>query len=86
MESGGIKQAAVFAVDDSLYGEVPGAVIIPEKGVDIDLQALHNYLRGKLAHYKVPVYVELRDAVPATANGKPQKFRLRKEFNEKYAK
>lgn len=86
MTYGGIKQAAVFAVDDSLYGEVPAAVVIPEAGHQINLEALWQYLRGKLAHYKVPVYMELRDCLPTTANGKPQKFRLRKEFNEKYAK
>lgn len=86
MTFGGIKQAAVFAVDDSLYGEVPAAVVIPESGRQIDLKALRQYLRSKLAHYKVPVYMELRNCLPTTANGKPQKFRLRKEFNEKYAK
>ena len=86
MEFGGIKQTAVFAVDDSLYGEVPGAIIIPEPGEIIDLDMLRKFLRDRLAHYKVPVYMELRDQVPTTANGKPQKFRLRKEFNEKYAK
>lgn len=86
MEYGSIKQAAVFAVDDSLYGEVPAAVIIPEPGKTVDLALLRQFLRDRLAHYKVPVYMELRQEVPTTANGKPQKFRLRKEFNEKYAK
>ena len=86
MEFGSIKQTAVFAVDDSLYGEVPGAVIIPKLGETVDLAELRRFLRDRLAHYKVPVYMELRDQVPSTANGKPQKFQLRKEFNEKYAK
>jgi len=75
-----------FAVDDSLYGEVPGAVIIPEPGHEICLETLRKYLRNRLAHYKVPVYMELRETIPTTANSKPQKFRLRKEFNDKYAK
>lgn len=86
MEFGGIKQAAVFAVDDSLYGEVPGAVIIPEAGETVALNELRQFLRNRLAHYKVPVYMELRERVPTTANGKPRKYRLREEFNEKYAK
>ena len=86
MEFGNIKQAAVFAVDDSLYGEVPAAVVIPKPGETVDLEKLRLYLRDRLAHYKVPVYMELREVVPTTANGKPQKYRLREEFNKKYAK
>ncbi len=85
MKFGRIKQAAVFAVDDSLYGEVPGAAIIPEPGESIDLDELVRYLREHLAHYKVPVYIELRDRLPVTANSKVKKYQLRKEFNEKYA-
>lgn len=86
MEFGGIKQAAVFAVDDSLYGEVPGAVIVEQPGMTVDLQKLRSFLRGKLAHYKVPVYMEIRDVLPTTANSKVRKYQLRQEFNQKYAK
>ena len=85
MSFGGIKQAAVFAVDDSLYGEVPGAVVLSEPGVETDMEALREYLRAHLAHYKVPVYMEHRESLPTTANGKVRKFLLRQEFNQKYA-
>lgn len=85
MTYGGIKQAVVFAVEDKLYGEVPGAVIVPEPGETVDLDGLRAYLREHLAHYEVPVYMELRDELPVTANGKPRKFMLKQEFNEKYA-
>ncbi|MDD3212219.1 MAG: class I adenylate-forming enzyme family protein [Eubacteriales bacterium] len=86
MKYGRIKQVAVFAVDDSLYGEVPAAVVIPGPGEKIDIEDLRRYLRDRLAHFKVPVYIELRDSLPTTANGKAQKYQLRKEFNLKYAK
>lgn len=85
MKFGHIKQTAVFAVDDSLYGEVPGAVVIPEPGESVDLDELKAYLRSHMAHYKTPVYMELRESMPATASGKPQKYQLRQEFNQKYA-
>lgn len=85
MEFGGIHQAAVFAVDDSLYGEVPAAVIIPEAGHSVDLEQLRTFLRARLAHYKVPVYMEARSTMPTTANGKVRKSLLRQEFNEKYS-
>ena len=60
--------------------------MIPKPGETVDLEKLRLYLRDRLAHYKVPVYMELREVVPTTANGKPQKYRLREEFNKKYAK
>ncbi len=81
----GVKQAAVFAVDDPLYGEVPGAVVIPAAGAVVDLEGLRAFLRQHLAHYKVPVYIELRQEMPVTANEKVQKFQLRQEFNQRYA-
>ena len=86
MRFGGIKQAVVFAVRDSLYGEVPGAVVVPEPGEQISLEALRLYLREHLAHYKVPVYMEIRETLPVTANGKARKFILKEEFNRTYAK
>ena len=85
MEFGGIRQAAVFAVDDSLYGEVPAAVIIPETGHTVDTEQLRIFLRDRLAHYKVPVYMEVRSSMPTTANGKVKKSLLRQEFNGKYS-
>lgn len=85
MAFGGIRQTAVFAVDDSLYGEVPGAVIIPEAGRTIDLDQLRTWLRTRLAHYKVPVYMEIRSEMPTTANSKVKKSLLREEFNAKYS-
>lgn len=85
MRFGNIKQAAVFAVKDPLYGEVPGAVIIPEPGHTVDLAELTSFLRGCLSHYKVPKYMEIRDHMPTTANGKVQKFVLKQEFDSRYA-
>lgn len=83
MKYGGIKQAAVFGVQDDLYGEVPAAVIVPESGVSISIDSLRTYLRDHIAHYKVPVIFEIRDRLPVTASGKPRKFELRQEFNRK---
>ena len=84
MAFGGIRQTAVFAVDDTLYEEVPAAVIIPEEGENIDLEQLRLFLRERMAHYKVPVYMELREEMPTTPNGKVKKSVLREEFNQKY--
>lgn len=80
----GINEAIAFGVDDPVYGEVPAAVYVAGPEAEIDEQALIEDLRNKLAHYKVPVYLERRNQLPMTVNGKIRKSVLRKEFREKY--
>ena len=37
-------------------------------------------MASRLAHYKAPTSVEFRDAIPRTATGKVQKFKLREPY------
>jgi 4-hydroxybenzoate-CoA ligase/benzoate-CoA ligase len=44
-----------------------------------DLAAeLQSFVKARIAHYKTPRWVEFVDALPKTATGKIQRFRLRK--------
>ena len=43
---------------------------------------LIDHCRGRLAHYKCPTSVEIRDELPRTATGKLQKFKLRAPYWE----
>lgn len=79
----GIKKAAVYAVSDERYGEVPAAAIISEEGEEIDLEALKKYLRIKIATYECPVFVESMAALPVTQNGKVRKAELRRRAEER---
>jgi fatty-acyl-CoA synthase len=38
------------------------------------------HCRGRIAGFKLPRRVEFRDAIPRTATGKIQKFKLREPF------
>ena len=38
---------------------------------------LREFCRGKIAHYKVPRYVQLVEEFPMTVTGKIQKFKIR---------
>ena len=38
------------------------------------------YCKERLAGYKAPTSVEFRDAIPRTATGKVQKFKLREPY------
>jgi benzoate-CoA ligase len=58
----------------------PIAYIVPRQGVDATPQLaveLQSFTRGRLADYKRPRWVEFVDALPTTATGKVQRFKLR---------
>ena len=42
-------------------------------------EAVREFCRGKIAHYKVPRYVQVVDEFPMTVTGKVQKFKLREQ-------
>ena len=37
-------------------------------------EEVRAFCEGQIAHYKVPRYVRIRDELPMTVTGKPQKF------------
>ena len=40
---------------------------------------LAEFCRGKLAHYKIPRYVDVRESFPMTVSGKIRKVEMREE-------
>jgi fatty-acyl-CoA synthase len=72
-----IADAAVVGRPDERWGEVPVAFVTTH-GVDLpDLAELQEFLRQRLARFKLPKAVEVVDDLPKTATGKIQKFVLR---------
>ncbi|WCB96746.1 3-[(3aS,4S,7aS)-7a-methyl-1,5-dioxo-octahydro-1H-inden-4-yl]propanoyl:CoA ligase [Baekduia alba] len=72
-----VADVQVIGVPDERYGEELMAWIIPRAGVELDGEAVREYCRDKIAHFKVPRYVKVVDAFPMTVTGKVQKFKLR---------
>ena len=75
-----VIEAAVIGVPDEKWGETVKALVVV-KG-HITEQDLMDYCRGKLAHYKCPTSIELRDELARTATGKLQKYKLRAPYWE----
>lgn len=73
----GVKEAAVIGIPDARRGEQPVAYVAPMDGVTLEEKAMHQFLRGKLADYKVPRRVEVLPALPRNATGKILKTALR---------
>jgi long-chain acyl-CoA synthetase len=75
----GVKETAVIGIPDARKGEQPLAYIAPADGVTLDEKALHQFLRQKLADYKVPKQIVFISALPRNATGKILKTVLREE-------
>ena len=73
----GVKDVQVVGVPDRRYGEVPGAFIILKSGYDLTPADVQDHCRGKIAKYKIPVYVAFVKEYPMTASGKIMKYKLR---------
>jgi len=73
----GIKDAAVIGVPDARKGEQPLAFVVVAEGVPLDEKALHDFVREKLADYKVPRHFRVLPALPRNATGKVLKTALR---------
>ncbi|MFD7070092.1 AMP-binding protein [Streptomyces sp. NPDC059913] len=72
-----VAEAAVVGRADGLRGQIVAAYVVVREGAAVTADELRAYLKEELAPYKCPRVVEFRDALPRTATGKLQRFRLR---------
>jgi long-chain acyl-CoA synthetase len=73
----GVKEAAVVGVPDPRKGEQPVAFVTAAEGQTLDEKALQQFIRSKLADYKLPKQIVLLPALPRNATGKILKTELR---------
>jgi fatty-acyl-CoA synthase len=73
----GIAEAAVVPQPHPRWGEVPVAVVVRRPGSALTAAAVLQAFDGRLARYKHPHAVVFVEALPRTAMGKVQKFKLR---------
>ncbi|MDQ0584010.1 AMP-binding protein [Streptomyces rishiriensis] len=72
-----VVEAAVVGRADEQRGQVVVAFAVLRAGVRRDAEALRAFLKEELAPYKCPREFVFLDALPRTATGKLQRFRLR---------
>jgi fatty-acyl-CoA synthase len=71
-----VQEVAVIGVPHEKWGEVPKAFITIKPGTHPTPEAVIEFTRERLAHFKCPKTVEFCE-LPKTSTGKIQKFKLR---------
>ena len=71
-----VLEAAVIAVPDEKWGEVPKAFVTLAEGKQASAQEIIQHCKSVLAHFKAPRQVEF-GPLPKTSTGKVQKYVLR---------
>jgi acyl-CoA synthetase (AMP-forming)/AMP-acid ligase II len=81
----GVADAAVVGVYHPRWGEAITAVVTAKAGRDIDVGEVLDYCRSRLAGFKVPKSIVVKDELPRTGTGKIQKHIIRNEVRDLYA-
>ncbi len=76
-----IADVQVVGVPDEKYGEeIAACVILRDPENPLTRDELARYCRSRLAHYKVPRYLEIVEEFPMTVSGKVRKVELRERL------
>jgi long-chain acyl-CoA synthetase len=73
----GVREAAVVGMPDARRGEQPVAFVAAKEGASLEEKSILQFVRQKLADYKVPKRVTFLPALPRNATGKVLKTALR---------
>lgn len=77
-----VLECAVVGVPDEARGQIVKAYVVLGSGVRPDDQLvrdMQDFVKAEIAPYKYPRQIEFVDALPKTATGKIQRYRLRQQ-------
>ncbi|QEC47244.1 ATP-dependent acyl-CoA ligase [Baekduia soli] len=81
-----VEECAVVGVPDPVRTDIVVALVVPVAGATVTAEELQAWCRDRLARFKVPSIVELRDELPKTSIGKIRKGELREELRRAAAR
>lgn len=77
-----VRQCAVIGISDPRWVETPCAFVVCKQGTAVDGDELVEFVRERIAHFKVPKQVIFTDELPVSATGKVLKRALRERLPE----
>ena len=77
-----VVECAVIGIPHDKWGETPHAILVLREGDSLAPDDAIAFCRERMAGFKCPTSVEVVEALPRTATGKLQKFRLREQYWE----
>jgi long-chain acyl-CoA synthetase len=75
-----VQVGLAVAFDNAYYGEEIGAYVVPQKGARLTSEEVLAYCRERIPFEKSPKVVVFGQAVPLTATGKYQRYKLKDLF------
>jgi fatty-acyl-CoA synthase len=75
-----VREVAVIGLSDERWGERPVAIVVLGDGATLELPDLASHCRERLAGFKVPKQLIIRDSLPRNPSGKVLKRVLRAEL------
>jgi fatty-acyl-CoA synthase len=75
-----ISEAQVFGIPHEKYGEEVCAWIQLQEGAELSEEALRDFCRDRITHFKIPSQIRFVNEFPMTVTGKIQKFLMRDEM------
>ncbi|SMR60859.1 unnamed protein product [Zymoseptoria tritici ST99CH_1E4] len=68
-----VAEAVAFAIPDEIYGQVVGMAVVLKDGQKAGEEEIKEWMREKVAKFKVPKRVFISENMPKTATGKIQR-------------
>lgn len=65
-----VSEAGVYGIPDPVWGRRAAGAVVPRPGIVLDKAELLAFCRARLAKYKVPARIEVRESLPRNASGK----------------
>jgi O-succinylbenzoic acid--CoA ligase len=77
-----INEAVVIGIEDKLWGHTPAAVLVTNNNKKITQPELKQFLKNKIAGFKIPSLVKIVECLPRTSLGKIRREKLKELFKE----
>jgi acyl-CoA synthetase (AMP-forming)/AMP-acid ligase II len=81
-----VQEACIVGLPHPDWGETVMAVVALKQGQTMDIKELREFLKARIADYKIPRLLEVVPALPRNVSGKVLKYKLRDELKDRVKK